>query len=68
VLGIDPIRLGPWVFAAATVWMLASCRPTVNDGAAAFDARAAIDAWLEAWNTRDLDRIDDLFVTRADVS
>jgi len=55
----------PALLAGALTWV--SCGQE-EQGQARFDIIRAVGTWVDAWNTRDLDRVDDLFLTDSTVT
>ncbi len=55
----------PTVLVGTLTWT--SCR-SEEQRQARFDVIGAVDAWVGTWNTRDLDRVDDLFLTDSTVT
>jgi len=53
------------IFAAALLATTTTCTASTASG---FDAHAAVNEWVAMWNSYDLDLVDELFLTDANVS
>lgn len=60
--------ISPWMMTVAAALLVVVSCAREQPGQAQLDVVVAVDAWVDAWNTRDLDRVDDLFLIDSTVT